>query len=600
MKLEGEIRDTDIIGLLVQLWRERFTGALRFEHDDLIKILYLRQGEVLSASTNDRIDSIDDVLLRAGKITKDHVKLAIAKRGEQETLGDALLTLGSISRKELIWARRVQVVGVIRSVLSWAGGSYTLVADYLPKREEGTIFHLPQIIVEVLITGQDREAVEQELQGGEAIFVKGPQFDSAFKRLALNEEADRVASQIDGQRTVGDIASQSPTDSFAVYKLLHAFHLLGMIERKGKPQPSLQVSSALLPGVKAMEPADDASVMERLDEFSSTIAALDPAVMDHARLEELAEQVRRDEAAMEWDNQPVSPSPAAVVAERRSRSWMIPVMILFLAALGVAGFYAWNGGSQASAEKPALAANRPPGALPPSAQKASEPSRIGGFETRPPTPTGVQSPASVAASGPDFAAERNPQRPVTPATAMVTSPPNLTVPPAPSPKVAGFREAKPSASVVGPGVATKSSSRKPVVSNSSIRVENGPEGVKLSNLGSTPAAKRKVVASTSGSDADRARYDRMASAHVNRAGKKRYAIQFALVCQTSSVETSLRQGGESVWFVPTTFRGQGCYRMMWKEFDSRSEAESAISSLPSSLKEGSRPAVVSTGAGVDR
>lgn len=588
MKLEGEIRDTDIIGLLVQLWRERFTGALRFEHDDLIKILYLRQGEVLSASTNDRIDSIDDVLLRAGKITKDHVKLAIAKRSEQETLGDALLTLGSISRKDLIWARRVQVVGVIRSVLSWAGGSYTLVADYLPKREEGTIFHLPQIIVEVLITGQDRESIEQELQGGETVFVKGAQFETAFKRLALNEEADRVASQIDGQRTVGEIASQSPTDSFAVYKLLHAFHLLGMIERKGKHQPSLQVSP-LLPGVQPMSASEDSSVMERLDEFSSTIAALDPVAIDSGRLAELAEQVRRDEAAMQWEETPVSATPV-IVSERRSRSWMVPVVILILAALGVAGFYAWNGGSEASAERPAaVAANQPVRSAEPRRSAGSRSSTTPAIESNPVTTTMTPG-ATMVTTPPNFAAPE-PERKATP---------NVAAPEAERKTPRVVLQPKPAAIVSGKSAPAKPSPARLGVADSSIRVENGPEGVKLSNLGSTPSAKKKPAKSVGGSDANRERYDRLAAAHAARAGKKPYTIQFALVCQTSSVETSLKQGGDPVWFVPTQYRGQPCYRMLWKEYASRSEAESAISSLPASLREGSQPAVVSTGGGADR
>src|SRR5713226_6885846 len=100
MKLEGEIGELDLIERLVELGRERFTGAVRFEND-----------------------SVDEILLRAGKVSRDHVKQALAKRKESETLGDALLGLGFITKKELTWARRVQAIGIIRSVGSWGAGS---------------------------------------------------------------------------------------------------------------------------------------------------------------------------------------------------------------------------------------------------------------------------------------------------------------------------------------------------------------------------------------------------------------------------------------------------------------------------------------------
>ena len=235
MSFEGEIGEIDLIERLVELGSEQFTGAIRFESDGIIKIVYFKGGDVLSASTNDRTDAIDEILLRANKVTREHIKQALAKRKESETLGDALLGLGFITRKELTWARRVQVIGILRSIIGWTTGSYTIVADYLPKREEGTLFPLAQIIVELVVTDNDRSKSEQAMDSGNAVFEKSPEFDDAFRRLGLNEDAEQIVAQIDGNNTAADVASRSGKDIFNVYKLLEALRLLRLVTRTDKP-----------------------------------------------------------------------------------------------------------------------------------------------------------------------------------------------------------------------------------------------------------------------------------------------------------------------------------------------------------------------------
>ena len=231
MSFEGEIGEIDLVQRFVDLGRERFTGAIRFENDGIIKIVYFKGGDILSASTNDRGDSIDEILFRAGKITREHIKQSLAKRKESETLGDALLGLGFITRKELTWARRVQVIGIIRSTLTWQSGTWTIVENYLPKREEGTIFPLAQILLELIVTDPDRPKFEQAMESGSAVFRRVSGFDEGFRKLGLNEDAEAITAHLDGVRSASDVASASGKDVFNVYKLLEALRVLRLLER---------------------------------------------------------------------------------------------------------------------------------------------------------------------------------------------------------------------------------------------------------------------------------------------------------------------------------------------------------------------------------
>ena len=266
MSFEGEIGELNLVQRLVELGREHFTGAIRFEQDGIIKIVYFKGGDVLSASTNDRTDAVDEILLRAGKVSKEHVKQALSKRKENESLGDALLNLGFITRKELTWGRRIQVIGILRSVRSWDHGSYAIVADYLPKREEGTLFPLQQILIELFVTEPDRQPFERALDGGSAVLTKTDGFDEAFQRLGLNEEAAEIAAKIDGKTSAAEIAAATGKDVFNTYKLLEALRALGLV-RKNEEKP--QVKDELGFGSLGVADAADAWSSGRMPAFET-------------------------------------------------------------------------------------------------------------------------------------------------------------------------------------------------------------------------------------------------------------------------------------------------------------------------------------------
>jgi cytoskeletal protein RodZ len=83
-------------------------------------------------------------------------------------------------------------------------------------------------------------------------------------------------------------------------------------------------------------------------------------------------------------------------------------------------------------------------------------------------------------------------------------------------------------------------------------------------------------------DAMRSHFDDMARTFASQATGS-YTIQFELVCQTASLTRAVQEGGSNVWFVPTTYKGQSCYRVFWGHYTSKAEAQKGKAELPKSL-----------------
>ncbi|MEA2416918.1 MAG: hypothetical protein QOI58_3575, partial [Thermoanaerobaculia bacterium] len=602
----GEIGEIDLIQRLVELGSEQFTGAIRFESDGIIKIVYFKSGDVLSASTNDRTDAVDEILLRANKVTREHVKQALAKRKESETLGDALLGLGFITRKELTWARRVQVIGILRSIIGWKSGSYTIVEDYLPKREEGTLFPLAQIIVELVVTDTDRTKSEQAMESGNAIFEKSPDFDDAFRRLGLNEDAEQIVAKIDGSNTAADVAAQSGKDIFNVYKLLEALRLLKLVTRIDKPPAKHEVYGGdawdvenpdftlddvapTMPLAAVEAPRIDSATMEIPalniaapassvwdepvdgDQFSATEIApppIGPAPEPQWGFDEAQiEAARRAAVPLHGDEVPTSAMTSDILTpEPRKRSMLMPLLLLLLIVIG--GYAGWNWRQQRQAAKPVAAAAVPPAmtntqpATTSSAAAVTTSNRNAGV---PPAGSAASSPPTVT----------KPQMVTTSGTPITTT----TI----SPRVAATTSAAPKTTITAPprvaATAPPKAAPKPAAaSTSTTHLERTATGATITNASAVPAT-----------DATRAKYDGMASDFAAQKGGN-YTLQFELVCETASVTRALNEGGGKVWFVRTSYRSRPCYRVFWGRFDNSADAKAAATELPASL--GSTPVVV--------
>lgn len=588
MKFEGSIVEIDLLDRLLELSSIQFTGAIRFENDAIIKIIYFKSGDVLSASTNDRSDSIDEILLKSNKVSREHIRQALARRKETETLGDALLGLGFITKKELAWARRVQLIGIIRSLVHWTEGSYTIVNDYLPKREEGTIFYLPQILVEMIVTDDDRSRVESAFQGGTAVPKLTSDAGDRYARLGLNEDADAIFARIDGRRSVAEIAGASTMDAFSVYKLLYAFQVLGLISTgREEPKETLEVSAPAtglaqpteddwslddyeepsfpsIPPVAPMQPSSLGSGDELLpsidlDEEPAELEILSAPTlrMETPKFDTPKSDLPKDDFPREEFFPPAAPPPRktaemtkpaaaprarttvsapsfASAAPRRKKSggrgrWLLLILLLLAAAGGGAWYWLVR---PAPLETPTQVAASPERPVP-----------------APVTPTGTIVETTTDTSAMTTSALGT----------AAAAPPDTVLTTAPAPMPAPPLAATPVTTTAPPATPTKT-------------------------VATTPG----VVA---GRDPKRSEFDSRAREYAAESATAPFAIQLAFVCEVSSLESALKRGGANVWFVPGALGGRSCYRVLWGRYPDRAAAGRGLSDVPAFFRSG-RPVVV--------
>jgi hypothetical protein len=570
--LEGDISQINLVERLVELWREQFTGALRFENDSIIKIIYFRTGDILSASTNDRSDSLDEILMRAGKVSREHVKQALARRKENETLGDALLNLGFITRKELTWSRRVQAVGVIRSIAGWTAGSFTIVADYLPKRDEGTQFSLPQILVELIVTEQDRARFESLLDGGEALFSRTEEFQSVYQRLGLNEDADAIIAEIDGLKTAAEIASASGKDPFNVYKLLHALHVLGILSRENifeesgpreAPQFTIDDTPLIPPIGDSLDTADlwsdpapdvtfDLDEPEPEPDPQPTFNLSTPAEPDAAPV---------PPQVSVWDEPDVEelPPPAEPIdsPEQDEPSWDLPPR-----------------------EVPLSAPIELPPAEPEEERWGFDDAQLETAERR----------VLVGAGDPltDDMEEKPGRRYGWLIAAMIVFI-------AAGAGWFGYRwwmDREPDAPAVAETRETVAMPMHPAPTASIEEISEGDSPAPPADLTLTPAPPAAVpvvtqpqpsqVAAASGEV--RTRLDAAAREYAaNPRGN--YTVQIQILCDPGNLEGAIRTGGGEIWFVPQMLGDRSCYRVFWGRYANEREAQAALVGIPSGLRD---------------
>src|SRR5215510_4364850 len=123
-KFKGDLQSISLPDILEFLRVTRKTGILTFEREDIRKSLYLKDGNVIFATSNLPEERLGELLLSWGKISRDDYDQSVRMLASKKRQGKILVENGAITPKQLWEGVQNQIRHIVYSLYNWENARF--------------------------------------------------------------------------------------------------------------------------------------------------------------------------------------------------------------------------------------------------------------------------------------------------------------------------------------------------------------------------------------------------------------------------------------------------------------------------------------------
>lgn len=226
----GDLAQTALPEILNTIDRFQVPGVIEASREGVTKRVYIKEGNVVHASSSDRDDSLGNYLQRSGLISAETFAETMAERERtNKKYGQLLIEKGTLSPAEIYQAIRQQIEAVVWSLFYWQdGGVMFCIGDF--REPEAIKIQLPmrQVILQGIKQAPNPKALVARLGRKETVFEPCYRIEDLIE-LALDADEYRLLRLVDGRRTLFDVCTQGPHGAAENGKVMYAFQVLQLI-----------------------------------------------------------------------------------------------------------------------------------------------------------------------------------------------------------------------------------------------------------------------------------------------------------------------------------------------------------------------------------
>lgn len=237
--------DTATLPVVVRdLWRAQASGTLELENGATTKRIFFRRGDIVFAATNVEYERLGERLVRAGKIKRSVLELAVrVMERSNERFGKTISELGWVSASEIERWVATQIKDIIYSVFAWSSGEYRFEPADEPTPPD---LVLQLQTAEVVYEGARRTSDLKVIRAG-----VGP--PSGVLRIAdgvrlgipVTQDEGVILSRVDGRSTILDLVTESPLPEEETLRRIYALLLAGVLVRDDAPKARSRLSRSV-------------------------------------------------------------------------------------------------------------------------------------------------------------------------------------------------------------------------------------------------------------------------------------------------------------------------------------------------------------------
>lgn len=287
MAIEGPLKELNIHDVFQLLDLGRKTGELRVTSElrQNAGVVHFDRGAVIAAQITSNPHVLGELLLRSGKLREEDLTRARALQtaGDRRRLGEILVAIDAVGRRELDTCVRAQVEEVVFELMSWSEGYFSFVEGAIDRSGIEAPVSIPTeaLLMEAARRIDEWARIETKVPHlGMVPRLRAPEDETAPLDLVPFEW--EVLAAVDGVRDVRTIAEALGRSDFDVARTIYGLTSAGVVVLE---------APAAAPGEAAV-PAEGAPAAARVEEHlargeleAARLAAVDLVAADPERAE---------------------------------------------------------------------------------------------------------------------------------------------------------------------------------------------------------------------------------------------------------------------------------------------------------------------------